>query len=101
VGIEAASTTPFRRPVREDPEVIRMSQWAEIRHMFLVDQVPKREIARRLSLDVKTVRRALEGSRPPSKSRPRRGRRLDPHRVRVEGWLLEDRRARRITDDGR
>ncbi len=36
-----------------------MSQWAEIRHMHVVDGVPKREIARRLGLDRKTVERAL------------------------------------------
>ena len=34
-----------------------MSQWAEIRHLHLVDGVPKKEIAPRLKLDVKTVRR--------------------------------------------
>ncbi len=37
-----------------------MSQWAEIRQMFFVDGIPKKEIARRFGLDVKTVRRALE-----------------------------------------
>ncbi len=45
-----------------------MSQWAEVRHLHDVQSVPKREIARRLQLDVKTVRRALAG-------RCRRGRR--------------------------
>ena len=30
-----------------------MSQWAEIRHLHLVDGVPKKEIARRLKLDVR------------------------------------------------
>ena len=32
-----------------------MSQWAEIRHLHLVEGVAKKEIARRLQLDVKTV----------------------------------------------
>lgn len=36
-----------------------MSQWAEIRHLFLVERVPKRAIARRLGVDRKTVERAL------------------------------------------
>ncbi len=36
-----------------------MSQWAEVRHLHLVEGVPKKEIARRLKLDVKTVRRAI------------------------------------------
>ena len=35
-----------------------MSEWAEVRHLHLVEKVPKKEIARRLQLDVKTVRRA-------------------------------------------
>ncbi len=34
-----------------------MTQWAEVRHLHLVQGVPKKEIARRLKLDVKTVRR--------------------------------------------
>ena len=45
-----------------------MSQWAEIRHLHLVEGVPKKEIARRLQLDVKTVRRAVDrphGERTP------------------------------------
>ena len=42
-----------------------MTQWAEIRHLHLVDGVPKKEIARRLKLDVKTVRRAIGRSTPP------------------------------------
>ena len=37
-----------------------MSQWAEVRHLHLVEGVPKKEIARRLQLDVKTVRRAVD-----------------------------------------
>ena len=44
---------------QEDVEVIRMSQWAEVRHMHLVDGVPKKQIGQRLGMDVKTVRRAV------------------------------------------
>ena len=44
---------------QEDPEVIRMSQWAEIRQMPVVDGVPKKQIAERLGVDIKTVRRAV------------------------------------------
>ena len=36
-----------------------MFQWAEIRHMHLGEGVAKKEVARRLGLDIKTVRRAL------------------------------------------
>ena len=42
-----------------------MSQWAEIRHQHLVEGVSKKQIARRLQLDIKTVRRAVEQPTPP------------------------------------
>ena len=42
-----------------------MSQWAEIRHQHLVEGVAKKQIARRLQLDIKTVRRAVEQPTPP------------------------------------
>ena len=40
-----------------------MSQWVEIRHLYLVEGVAKKRIARRLQLDIKTVRRAVEQPR--------------------------------------
>jgi len=58
---EGVSCGPSRRAL----EVIRVSQWAEIRHMHEVAGVPKKEVARRLGLDVKTVRRALERKQAP------------------------------------
>ena len=62
---------------KEDAEVIRMSQWAEVRHLHVVEGVPKKEIARRLKLDVKTVRRATGRPTPPVQvSPPRPGTRL-------------------------
>ncbi|MHC4579793.1 MAG: IS21 family transposase [Planctomycetota bacterium] len=68
-----------------------MSQWAEVRHMYLTDHVPKKQIARRLGLDVKTVRRALEREEAcRGRESPPRGCRLDPHRERIEAWLRED-----------
>ncbi len=79
--------------------MIRVSQWTEIRLMHLVDGLPKKEVARRLGLDVKTVRRALElGAAPQRRSSPPRGRVLDAHRDRIERWLQEDPRitAKRI-----
>ena len=41
-----------------------MTQWAEIRHQHQVDGVPKKELARRFQIDVKTVRRALQQAAP-------------------------------------
>ena len=54
-----------------------MSQWAEIRHLHLVEGVPKKEIARRLQLDVKTVRRAVDRPTPPVRVSPPRAGSLD------------------------
>ncbi len=76
-----------------------MSQWAEIRHLHLVDGVPKKELARRFGLDVKTVRRALGRVEPPQERRdPNRGRRLDICREEIEKLLLSEPRitAKRI-----
>lgn len=71
--------------------MIRVSQWAEIRHMHMVQQIPKREIARRLELNVKTVRRALDSSDPPvRRMSSRRSRRLDEYREQIKGWLKQE-----------
>ena len=42
-----------------------MSQWAEIRQMHVVDGVPKKQIAERLGLDIKTVRRPVAQATAP------------------------------------
>ena len=78
-----------------------MSQWAEVRHMHLSQGISKKEISRRLGLDVKTVRRALgSGSGPVRGARGRPGRRsmLEAWRGRIEGWLRSESRlsAKRI-----
>ena len=75
-----------------------MTQWADVRHLHLVEGVPKKEIARRLKLDVKTVRRAIGRSTPPVRVSPPRPSMLDPWRERVSGWLREEPRltAKRI-----
>lgn len=65
-----------------------MSQWAEIRQMHLVDEVPKKEIARRLGVNIKTVRRAVELEVfPKRRASPRRGRRLDAWREEIVALL--------------
>ena len=75
-----------------------MSQWAEIRHLHLVEKVPKKEIARRLKLDVKTVRRAVGRPTPPVRVSPPRVSNLDPWREQIIGWLREEPRltAKRV-----
>ena len=47
--------------------MIRLSQWAEIRQMHVVDGVPKKQIAERLGLDIKTVRRAVAQATAPAR----------------------------------
>ena len=75
-----------------------MSQWAEVRHLHLVEGVPKKEIARRLKLDVKTVRRAIGRPTPPVRVSPQRVRSLDSWQKQIEEWLRDDRRltAKRV-----
>ena len=75
-----------------------MSWWAEIRHLHLVEGVPKKEIARRLQLDVKTVRRAVGRPKPPARVSPPRSSRLDPWREQIKRWLRAEPRltAKRI-----
>ena len=75
-----------------------MSQWAEIRHLHLVEKVPKKEIARRLKLDVKTVRRAISRSTTPVRVSPPRPGTLDPWRERIRQWLREEPRLTAKTD---
>ena len=86
------------RQSQKDAEVIRMSQWAEVRHLHLVEGVPKKEIARRLKLDVKTVRRAIGRPTPPVRMSPQRVRSLAPWRKQIEEWLRDDLRltAKRV-----
>ena len=79
--------------------MIRVSTRAEIRHMHLVEGVPKKEVARRLGVNIKTVRRHVLGlDEYPSRRSPKRGRRLDAHRKEVETLVKETPRisAKRI-----
>ena len=69
-----------------------MSQWAEIRHLHLVDGLPKKEIARRLKLDIKTVRRAVDQQTAPVRMSRQRANSLDPWREQIEQWPHQDRR---------
>jgi len=73
---------------QEGEEVIRVSQWADMRQVHVVDGVAKKEIARRFALDIKTVRRAVSRAMPPTKRlTPRRVRTLDPWRTQIEQLL--------------
>ncbi|MEE9420592.1 MAG: sigma factor-like helix-turn-helix DNA-binding protein [Desulfatiglandaceae bacterium] len=39
---------------------MNIETWAYIRHLFFVERLPKKAIARKLGIDPKTVRRALK-----------------------------------------
>ena len=64
--------------------------------MHVVDGVPKKQIAERLGLDIKTVRRAV--AQAPARRAVSRPRHLDRWRAQIEQWLRQDRRltAKRI-----
>jgi len=73
---------------REGEELLRVSQWAEVRQMRWVEGLPLREIARRLALDVTTVWRAARQDEARAQRRsPPRDRRLDGCREAI-GELL-------------
>lgn len=79
--------------------MIRLSTWAEIRHMHLVDGVSKKEVARRLGVNVKTVRRALQSEQAPvARASPPPRHQLAEHRAEVLALIAADPRvgAKRI-----
>ena len=55
-----------------------MEDWAEIRRLHRAEQVPIKEIARRMGVARNTVRAALASDRAPEYSRPVRGSLVDP-----------------------
>lgn len=65
--------------------MINTDVWAEIRRLFLVEKLKKSEIARRLEVDRKTVRRALASEKFPAKHPIPRPSKLDPYKP----YLLE------------
>lgn len=78
--------------------MLAVEQWAEIRRMHRVEQVPIKEIARRTGLARNTVRAALRSEGPPSYERAGRPSKLDPFKPQVEELLRADPRlpVRRI-----
>ncbi len=59
--------------------------------MHLVDGVPKKEVARRLGVNIKTVRRHLKGGESfPARRSPKRGRGLDPYRAEIVDLLTAE-----------
>jgi transposase len=65
------------------------SLWAEIRRLYFVSRLKKKEIARELSLSVKTVRRALKEETPPVPLTRERSSQLDPFKEKIASLLKE------------
>jgi transposase len=78
--------------------VLGVEQWAEIRRMHLVEQVPIKEIVRRTGLARNTVRAALRSKAPPRYERQGRPSKLEPFKPQIEELLRGDPRlpVRRI-----
>lgn len=71
--------------------MLAVEKWADIRRMARVDGLSQREIAKRVEVNRRTVKRALESEGPPSYGpRARRPSKLDPFRGEVERLLADD-----------
>jgi transposase len=66
---------------------MKMETWAAIRHLFHIDKLPKKAIARKLSLDPKTVRKALKRETfSPAVIQPRTSK-LNPYKKNIKELL--------------
>jgi transposase len=67
--------------------VINVEDWAEIRHLYLAEQMPIKAIARRLGLSRNTVRNAVRSVQPPKYVRAGRGSIVDAVEPQVRDLL--------------
>jgi len=66
---------------------MNIETWASIRHLFFVERLPKKAIARKLSLDIKTIRRAIKRDTFSSGRQKPRGSKLNAFRGEIEALL--------------
>ena len=66
---------------------MNIQTWGYIRHLYFVERFPKKAIARELSLDPKTVRRALKKDRPDRKKPGKRPSKLIPFKEKIAELL--------------
>lgn len=67
---------------------MKVAQWAEIRRLAEIEKLSRREIARRLRCDTRTVKKALALAAPPAeRRRPARGSQLDPFKPRIDALV--------------
>jgi transposase len=69
--------------------VITVEDWAEIRHLYLAEQMPIKAIARRLGLSRNTVRNAVRSVQPPKYTRAPKGSIVDGVEPRIRALLKE------------
>src|SRR5882762_7504062 len=79
IAVETGSIGPEVTPHQEVP-MVRQERWEEIRRLWVRERVPVAEIARRLDLDRKTIRRCLRDTEwKPYRRAPRPDTLLAPH----------------------
>lgn len=66
---------------------MNIETWGYIRHLFFVEKLPKKVIARRLHLDIKTVRRALQKNSFSYGRQKPRGSKLNQFKDKIEALL--------------
>jgi len=66
---------------------MKIDIWASIRHLFFVEKLTKKAIARKLGLDPKTVRRALKKETFSTLSSSERTSKLDPFKEKIQALL--------------
>lgn len=66
---------------------MNIETWAYIRHLFFVEKLPKKAIARKLNLDIKTVRRAIRRDTFFSGRQNSRSSKLDRFKDKIEELL--------------
>ena len=84
-----ARTTSRSLPFPKDQgdAEMKIDTWASIRHLFFVEKLPKKVIARKLGLDPKTVRRALKKETFSTVSSHDRVSKLDPFKDKIQALL--------------
>ena len=66
---------------------MNIETWASVRHLFFVEKLPKKAIARKLGCDPKTVRRALKKETFSKASPQHRTSKLDPFKEKIQVLL--------------
>jgi transposase len=66
---------------------MNIETWAYVRHLFFVEKLPKKTIARKLNLDIKTVRRAIKRESFSSGRQSSRISKLDGFKDKIEALL--------------